>query len=94
MKTENKYTAGPWKTSLPYIKTENSLGWLAMVSNNPQSTADANLIACAPDLLESLKHLVSVAHKLDQSATSEGLALCQILANARHVISKAEGENI
>lgn len=56
-----------------------------------EARANARLIAAAPDLLAACKALLeSSEDQLDQSATVDGLANCNRMANARAAIAKAE----
>ncbi len=54
--------------------------------------ANARLMAAAPDMLAALRALTHQAAKeIDQSSTHDGLNNCDLLAQARAAIAKAEG---
>ena len=58
-----------------------------------RDSANAHLIAAAPDLLSALIALEKSSRKvLDTSATHDGLENCKILLAARVAIEKAGGE--
>jgi hypothetical protein len=104
----NKFSIAPWKTahsySHEYIRSiKDAQGELIAqvcafddgVGNDyiPETTANARLIAAAPDLLAALRDLLSRAEiELDQTEWHEGLVNCDILAKSRAAISKALGE--
>lgn len=104
----NKFSIAPWKStrsfSHEYIRNiKDAQGELIAqvcafddgVGNDyiPETTANARLIAAAPDLLEALRDLLSRAQEaLDQTATHDGLANCDALARCRAVIAKATGD--
>ena len=57
---------------------------------SPMGEANARLIAAAPDLLAALRDLLSRAEiELDQTATHDGLANCDALANCLAAIIRA-----
>lgn len=89
MHQEKQYTPGPWsvddcrygfaihaKTGAPVVTTEDDEGRFGTIA----SEADARLIAAAPDLLEALIGVMTVADR----ATQE-------FDKARAAISKALG---
>jgi hypothetical protein len=45
------------------------------------------------ELLAACKRLLERSRMLDQSATNEGLTNCEVIANARAAIAKAEGRS-
>jgi len=101
----NKFSIAPWKTahsySHEYIRSiKDAQGELIAqvcafddgVGNDyiPETTANARLIAAAPDLLAALLDLLSRAeNELDQTATHDGLENCNALARCRAAIAKA-----
>jgi len=102
----NQFSIAPWKTahsySHEYIRSiKDAQGELIAqvcafddgVGNDyiPETTANARLIAAAPDLLAALLDLLSRA-ELDQSATHDGLENCNALARCRAAIAKATGD--
>jgi len=93
----------PWKTAIAfdrdYIRNiKDAQG--EIIAQIPdwtdglaETTANARLMAAAPDLLEALRDLLSRAQEaLDQTATRDGLANCDALARCRAVIAKATGD--
>lgn len=91
-----KHTPGPWEASLNVCETrwliytqEQSLrhrGYLASTAEtNEDSEANAKLMAAAPDLLDALKELVTVAE-------SHISCPCPEIDEARAAIAKAEGK--
>jgi hypothetical protein len=103
MKTTN-HTPGPWAL---LDRAENSRT-LTHITNgahivctlgttrtdgSPNHSANANLIASAPDLLSALIALEKASREvLDTSATHDGLENCKTLLEARIAIQKAKGE--
>ena len=102
------YSIAPWKTahsySHEYIRSiKDAQGELIAqvcafddgVGNDylAETTANARLIAAAPDLLLALRNLLSRAEiELDQTWTLDGLANCDALAKCRGAIAKATGD--
>jgi hypothetical protein len=93
----------PWKTAIAfdraYIRNiKDAQG--EIIAQIPdwedglaETTANARLMAAAPDLLEALRDLLSRAEiELDQTVWHEGLVNCDILAKSRAAISKALGD--
>jgi hypothetical protein len=93
----------PWKTAIAfdraYIRNiKDAQG--EIIAQIPdwedglsETTANARLMAAAPDLLEALRDLLSRAEsELDQTATHDGLANCDALARCRAAIAKATGD--
>ena len=98
----NGHTPGPWKAeqngdghaTTGLVLAEDPYGVVATVSRRWQDcetqTADARLIAAAPDLLEALKVMTDVAEKaIIASGTDAEFAAIRVAA-ARAVIAKAE----
>jgi hypothetical protein len=97
------HSIAPWKTAIAfdraYIRNiKDAQG--EIIAQIPdwedglaETTANARLIAAAPDLLEALRDLLSRAEiELDQTVWHEGLVNCDILAKSRAAISKALGD--
>ena len=97
------HSIAPWKTAIAfdraYIRNiKDAQG--EIIAQIPdwedglaETTANARLIAAAPDLLEALRDLLSRAEiELDQTVWHEGLVNCDILAKSRAAISKATGD--
>jgi len=62
--------------------------------SNEECLANARLMAAAPEMLEALEKLTTLAaSQLDQSATHDGLENCKALADARRAIAKAAEAN-
>ena len=53
------HTPGPWIYNHPYIETEGMGGLKVIVADFRILSANANLIAAAPDLLEACEAVVS-----------------------------------
>jgi len=98
------FSITPWKTAYSYSHEyvrdiKDAQGELIaqvcdLEKESDESTANARLIAAAPDLLDALTNLYLVAQEqLDQSATHDGLANCDWLAAARAAIAKATATN-
>jgi hypothetical protein len=94
------YSITPWKTAIAfdrdYIRNiKDAQG--EIIAQIPdwtdglaETTANARLMAAAPDLLTALRDLLSRAEiELDQTATHDGLANCDALANCRAAIIRA-----
>jgi hypothetical protein len=97
------HSIAPWKTAIAfdraYIRNiKDAQG--EIIAQIPdwedglaETTANARLMAAAPDLLEALRDLLSRAEiELDQTVWHEGLVNCDILAKSRAAISKALGD--
>jgi hypothetical protein len=93
----------PWKTAIAfdraYIRNiKDAQG--EIIAQIPdwedglaETTANARLMAAAPDLLAALRDLLSRAEsELDQTATHAGLANCDAIARCRAAIAKATGD--
>jgi hypothetical protein len=94
------FSITPWKTAIAfdrdYIRNiKDAQG--EIIAQIPdwedglsESTANARLMAAAPDLLAALRDLLSRAEQeLDQTATHDGLANCDALARCRAAIIRA-----
>jgi hypothetical protein len=95
------YTPGPWHTkreglSTIYVEANIGGGWVQEVAAcGPTETADqkeanARLIAAAPELLEALIQMVSVAERDNWQAAISGRQM--FLWDAKVAIAKARGE--
>ncbi len=98
-----KHTPGPWvNTGLDHqypkeinIQSGNlyiarTIGGLGLI----EETANANLIAAAPELLEALRNLMSACYKADlHEELSEIVDGC-LLDAAETAIAKANGEEV
>jgi len=97
------YSIAPWKTAIAfdraYIRNiKDAQG--EIIAQIPdwedgltETTANARLMAAAPDLFDALTNLYLVAQEqLDQSATHDGLTNCDWLARCRAAIAKATGD--
>jgi hypothetical protein len=91
-----KHTPGPWvATGFEGIVVNDSLGrTLALApgssTNIPEMSANARLIAAAPDLLDMCERLLGFAHHYaSPSALSAGDGM---LASAKALIAQAKGE--
>ena len=93
---KSKLTPGQWINSGNWIHSDKHLICFVSIDENNKMTEDerssnAALIAAAPELIDALQSLVSVAQgQLDQSATYNGLINCGVLDNARQIIAKAK----
>lgn len=96
----NNFSMTPWKTAIAfdraYIRNiKDAQG--EIIAQIPdweegltETTANARLMAAAPDLLVALRDLLSRAEQeLDQTATNDGLANCDALARCRAAIIRA-----
>lgn len=94
------FSITPWKTAIAfdrdYIRNiKDAQG--EIIAQIPdwtdglvETTANARLMAAAPDLLAALRDLLSRAEQeLDQTATDDGLANCDALARCRAAIIRA-----
>lgn len=99
----NKFSIAPWKSAIAfdraYIRNiKDAQG--EIIAQIPdwedgleETTANARLMAAAPDLLAELTNLYLVAsEQFDQSATHDGLQNCEWLARARAAIARATGD--
>ncbi len=97
------HSIAPWKTAIAfdraYIRNiKDAQG--EIIAQIPdwedgltETTANARLMAAAPDLLAALRDLLSRAEsELDQTATHDGLENCNALAKCRAAIAKATGD--
>lgn len=97
------YSITPWKTAIAFDRAyihniKDAQG--EIIAQIPdwedglaETTANARLMAAAPDLLAALRDLLSRAEsELDQTATHDGLANCDALARCRAAIAKATGD--
>ena len=97
----NKHTPGPWRMRthdlMQRIETceGHTVAIPAMNDGVPaiSCSANARLIAAAPELLDALNKLLSRAEgQLDTSATHDGLGNIDAMTAARAAIAKARGE--
>jgi hypothetical protein len=99
----NKFSIAPWKSAIAfdraYIRNiKDAQG--EIIAQIPdwedgleETTANARLMAAAPELLAALTDLLAVAQEeLDQSATHDGLNNADHLARARAAIARATGD--
>jgi hypothetical protein len=94
------HTPGPWATECVAgaisIRGNPLRGGpieVALVKRmGPMGTADARLIAAAPDCLAQLKSLVCLIEELDPDAWDERVTCREALETARAAIAKAEGK--
>ena len=92
--SETKFTPGPWlmepsgsdSYELAPPDTEGRPDWSREVAVVISGTADANLIAAAPDLYEACRQLVAAMHQLDKSHHRE-------VPFAEAAMAKARGES-
>ncbi len=91
-KQDNKFTPGEWTTnysSFGVVIFNDQCQRIANIpANNPNSVADAELIAAAPELLAALDDLVEF---LDRSYVSHAPTAKTLIKNANSVIAKARG---
>jgi hypothetical protein len=80
-----KHTRGPWYVSGKATINAYPGGWIASVSTLDR-TANARLIAAAPDLLAALRGLVAKSTDIDGDWSAEWLA-------AFNAIARAEGRS-
>ena len=95
----SKHTPGPWKAELNgdghattgLVLADDPYGVVATVSRRWQDcetqTADASLIAAAPDLLEALKAVLT-----ETSAPATHIAFRQLREQVLAAIAKAQGD--
>lgn len=101
----NKFSIAPWKSAIAfdraYIRNiKDAQG--EIIAQVPdwedgleETTANARLMAAAPDLLAELTNLYLVAsEQFDQSATHDGLQNCEWLARARAAIERATSDQV
>lgn len=92
--SNNKHTPGQWKAELLpkecniYSKSDGGIARIMHEGKHKEEhEANANLIAAAPDMLEALKRIRTVADVVHPSETQKN-----IIAWADEAISKAEGK--
>lgn len=100
------FSPGPWEwfagktcgeghgsMSMKFLKASSGQGFAHTVGlSEPTDTANANLIAAAPDLLAALKALLCSIDELDTDTPHISLVpLADALTVARAAIAKAEG---
>lgn len=96
----NNFSIAPWRTAIAFDRAyihniKDAQG--EIIAQIPdwedgltETTANARLMAAAPDLLAALRDLLSRAEQeLDQTATNDGLANCDALARCRAAIIRA-----
>jgi hypothetical protein len=91
----NTYTPGPWEVS-PYYNITSRNGTIAKTEQMPgnfdsERTANARLIAAAPDLLSALERAEAA---LSWFINDEGECDIEALDEAKAVIAKARGESL
>ena len=95
-----KHTPGPWEVGVGlqiFYKPRAKGFYLARVLNTPaginQTTANARLIAAAPELLEALEAIATIGSRATTSHdTNCPCATCLLTDKARSAIAKATGE--
>lgn len=60
-----KHTPGKWKVSMPHLTIDGSLGYIATISNYPNSIDDAYLMSAAPELLAACKYVIQYCREHD-----------------------------
>jgi hypothetical protein len=96
------HSIAPWKTAIAfdraYIRNiKDAQG--EIIAQIPdwddgleETTANARLMAAAPDLLVALWDLyIAAEEQFDQDATDDGFFNCEVLAKARAAVAKATG---
>ena len=98
-----QHTPGPWTTSAPASYRINTAGDIYIVQHVPEhigaasvslgeKTANARLIAAAPDLLAALNYIASIASDYAKGQQMHGDDVREILGTARTAIARAEGK--
>lgn len=97
------YTKGPWRVSSSTIVFSDN-GYLQVICNTlpllyaeiqekdiamEEASANAHLIAAAPNLLEALRNIVSMSRAANWDKATTGRQL--LLDDAEKAIAKAEG---
>lgn len=90
----NKFTPGPWR----FLNGKNIVGPKNQIAkvwmfNDGEGTANARLIASAPDMYEALSDLVWFAERAMLLANCNGAEydIDERLADSRAALDKAEG---
>lgn len=96
--SETKHTPAPWKISealsdkhrIAIVNTGSSQHLIAEVVR--YGSADAKIIAAAPEMLESIKELLSWAESVEGKVVKKGITKIgdTIFDEARKLITKAE----
>jgi hypothetical protein len=94
----NEHTPGPWKQNGPEIYAPEAYRHgsqfydIAHSVNymDDEGTANAHLIAAAPELLEACKTAAELIERLPELPNHEGWG-CRILAQCKAAIAKATG---
>ncbi len=91
-----RHTPAPWKREFNRIKSDHrSIARLIQSSNGDYSTADGDLIAAAPDLLEVLQDFLNYV-RTEQNSTDGAVQysssqIDRLAFKARAAIAKATG---
>ena len=90
-----QHTPGPWRVTTAKVMAENGRA-ICLIENRKlhegfqESSANARIIAAAPDLLDALQRFVTACDAYLPEPTHQ--AFCGLFASARAAIAKATGE--
>ena len=84
----SEFTKGPWKVGRRInVFTAGNIGWaICECSGNADATANAHLIASAPDMYEALKEVLRISRE------SNSVELIEYTPEIAHILAKAKGE--
>lgn len=89
----SNHTPGPWFAKGRYIGTKNHMSYIGECrdvngnwSDDAKASADAQLIASAPELLEALKEVFVIGDRLVDDVYGR-----EFVEKAKAAIAKAEG---
>ncbi len=83
-----EFTPGPWKNYIEFIARKGGRAIATIAPNNPNSEANARLIAAAPDLLRTVSDAAHIiTYMLDGEQDKQDMR--DFLEQARAVVVKA-----